>query len=106
MYLYPVATNIEIGDLIRVTKEGVKYEGIVIPRSELGDDKHIVVKLNSGYNIGIKVTESTFVERIDSVAKPSFITPSLPIQKRNLPKIMIASTGGTIEVELTIEREQ
>lgn len=90
------ATNIEIGDLIRVTKEGVTYEGIVIPRSELGDDKHIVVKINSGYNIGIEVTESTFIERINSVAKPSFNTPSLPIQKRNLPGIMIASTGGTI----------
>ena len=37
----------EIGDLIQVTKNDTAYEGILIPRSEIGDDKHIVIKINS-----------------------------------------------------------
>ena len=49
----------EIGDLIRVTKTGTVYEGILIPRSEIGDDKHIVIKIKSGYNIGIEITPRT-----------------------------------------------
>ncbi|UCH71009.1 MAG: Glu-tRNA(Gln) amidotransferase GatDE subunit D, partial [Candidatus Bathyarchaeota archaeon] len=46
----------EIGDLIRVTNDVKTYEGILIPRSEYGDDKHIVIKIKSGYNLGIHVT--------------------------------------------------
>jgi len=43
----------KIGDMIRITKNGEVYEGILIPRSEYGDAKHIVIKLKSGYNVGI-----------------------------------------------------
>ena len=46
----------QVGDVIRVTAGGKAYEGILIPRSETGDDKHVVVKLKSGYNVGVQVT--------------------------------------------------
>ncbi|MBC7131365.1 Glu-tRNA(Gln) amidotransferase GatDE subunit D, partial [Candidatus Bathyarchaeota archaeon] len=45
----------EIGDLIRITKADQVYEGILIPRSEYGDDRHIVLKLKSGYNVGVRL---------------------------------------------------
>ena len=86
----------EVGDLVRVKKEGVTYEGILIPRSELGDDKHIVIKIKSGYNIGIKVTSKTVIEKIGTMTKPSFKPPPPPEQKPNLPRVTIISTGGTI----------
>ena len=86
----------EVGDLVRVKKEGVTYEGILIPRSELGDDKHIVIKIKSGYNIGIRVTSETVIEKIGTMTKPSFKPPPPPEQKPNLPRVTIISTGGTI----------
>ena len=86
----------KIGDLIRITKNGEIYEGILIPRSELGDDKHIVIKLKSGYNIGIRVTPNTKVERIGEGAKPTFVAPPPPPKRPELPKVTIISTGGTI----------
>ncbi|RJS74885.1 Glu-tRNA(Gln) amidotransferase GatDE subunit D [Candidatus Bathyarchaeota archaeon] len=86
----------EVGDLVRVKKERVTYEGILIPRSELGDDKHIVIKIKSGYNIGIKVTSKTVIEKIGTMTKPSFKPPPPPEQKPNLPRVTIISTGGTI----------
>ncbi|MBS7659100.1 Glu-tRNA(Gln) amidotransferase GatDE subunit D, partial [Candidatus Bathyarchaeota archaeon] len=48
--------GIKVGDLLRITKSGQVYEGILIPRYEYGDDKHIVIKLKSGYNIGVQIT--------------------------------------------------
>ena len=30
-----------------------KFHGIVLPRSELADDQHIVLKLATGYNVGV-----------------------------------------------------
>jgi len=86
----------EIGDLIRITKGAQKYEGILIPRSEYGDDKHIVIKLRSGYNIGVQITPETCIEKIGKGEKPAFVAPSLPEQNPALPKVAIISTGGTI----------
>ncbi|MFQ6087026.1 MAG: Glu-tRNA(Gln) amidotransferase subunit GatD [Candidatus Bathyarchaeia archaeon] len=86
----------EIGDIIRVIKNGETYEGILIPRSEYGDEKHIVIKLKSGYNIGIRITPTTQIEKVGVGVKPTFATPPLPEQRPDLPKVAIVSTGGTI----------
>jgi len=86
----------KIGDIIQITKNTKTYEGILIPRSEYGDENHIVIKLKSGYNIGIRLTPTTKIEKTGEGAKPTFTQPPTPKQKPNLPKITIISTGGTI----------
>jgi len=86
----------EIGDIIKITKDTETYEGILIPRSEYSNTKHIVIKLKTGYNIGISVTATTKIEKIGAGTKPTFTPPALPRQKPNLPKVTIISTGGTI----------
>lgn len=86
----------EIGDVIRITKDGEVYEGILIPRSEYGDEKYVVIKLKSGYNIGIRITPNTKIEKIGKGAKPAFAKTPPPKQNPELPKVAIISTGGTI----------
>lgn len=86
----------QVGDVIRVTSNGKTYEGILIPRSETGDDNHVVVKLKSGYNVGVRITPDVKIEKIGKGAKPSFASPPLPEQKPDLPRVVILSTGGTI----------
>ncbi|MEM2970009.1 MAG: asparaginase domain-containing protein, partial [Candidatus Bathyarchaeia archaeon] len=91
-----VKSKVQVGDLVRINKDDITYEGILIPRSELGDDKHIVIKIRSGYNIGIEVTEETKVTKIGVEKAPAFTPPAPPAQKPGLPKVSIISTGGTI----------
>jgi glutamyl-tRNA(Gln) amidotransferase subunit D len=86
----------EIGDIICITKDKEIYEGVLIPRSEYGDDKHVIIKLKSGYNIGVLITPTTQIKRIGAGVKPAFAPSSLPKQKLGLPKVAIISTGGTI----------
>jgi glutamyl-tRNA(Gln) amidotransferase subunit D len=86
----------EIGDIIKVTKDAETYEGLLIPRSEYSDTKHIVIKLKTGYNVGIMITPNTKIERTGAGTKPAFIAPVPPPQKPNLPQVTIISTGGTI----------
>ncbi|MBS7606634.1 Glu-tRNA(Gln) amidotransferase subunit GatD [Candidatus Bathyarchaeota archaeon] len=86
----------EVGDLIRIIRGEECFEGILIPRSEYGDDKHIVIKIKSGYNIGVEITPATRIERVGMEAKPAFIPPLPPEQKADLPRVIILSTGGTI----------
>ncbi len=89
-------TQAEIGDIIRVTKGDEVLEGILIPRSEYGDETHLVIKLKNGYNIGIAVTPDANIERIGKGTKPTFAPPPVPEQKPGFPKVTIISTGGTI----------
>jgi len=86
----------QVGDLIKIAKDAETYEGILIPRSEYSDNKHIVIKLKTGYNIGIVITPNTRIEKLGAGTKPTFTAPPQPRQKPNLPKVAIISTGGTI----------
>ncbi len=88
--------NAGVGDKIRLTRKDETLEGIVIPVSEYSDGKHIVIKLKSGYNIGVRITEDTKIEKTGEGTKPAFTTSELPKQDKKLPKVAIISTGGTI----------
>ena len=84
----------DVGDMIRVTRKKEAYEGTLIPRSEYGDETHIVVKLKNGYNIGIEITSDTRIERVGKGTKPTFAVPPQPEQNPQLPRVTILSTGG------------
>ncbi|WNZ30478.1 MAG: Glu-tRNA(Gln) amidotransferase subunit GatD [Candidatus Bathyarchaeota archaeon] len=88
--------NAEIGAVIRVTKGEDSWEGILIPRSEIGDEHHIVIKMKSGYNVGVRVDLSAKIEKVGEGTKPTFTPPPLPKQNSKLPRVAIVSTGGTI----------
>lgn len=86
----------DIGDIIRVTSKGKVYEGILIPRPELGEGTIVIVKMKSGYNVGIKVIKDAKIEKIGKGTKPTFASPPIPKQNPALPHVVIMSTGGTI----------
>jgi glutamyl-tRNA(Gln) amidotransferase subunit D len=86
----------EVGDIIQVTSKGKTYEGILIPRSELGEGTAVIVKMKSGYNIGIRITPEVKIEKVGKGTKPAFASPPMPKQNPALPHVVIMSTGGTI----------
>jgi glutamyl-tRNA(Gln) amidotransferase subunit D len=90
------AASVEVGDIIRISSKDKTYEGILIPRSEMGDATNIIIKMKSGYNVGIHAAEDVKVEKIGIGTKPTFAAPPLPQQNPDLPHIVIMSTGGTI----------
>lgn len=55
--------GIAIGDMVRIAKEDRIFQGMLMPRPELSDDRHVVIKLSNGYNIGICVDSSVTLER-------------------------------------------
>ena len=86
----------DIGDIIKITSKSKIYQGILIPRSELGEHTAIIIKMKSGYNIGIQATTEVKIEKIGKGTKPTFASPPLPKQNPKLPHVVIMSTGGTI----------
>ena len=91
------AEGVEVGDLISVLSNGFEYQGILMPRSELEDEWHMVLKLKSGYNIGIAYkTGEIAIKRLREAEKPRFEPPPPPTSRLGLPRVSIISTGGTI----------
>lgn len=88
--------GLSIGDVILITKKDIKYKGMVLNRAEGVDDKHIVLKLDNGYNIGVDVTDSQ-VKLLEKGEKPKIELPPLDVEKDPKKKdISIISTGGTV----------
>ena len=88
--------GVQIGDLIKITCNGEVFEGTLMPRYELADDEHVVVKLKNGYNIGVKIFSGFKIEKIGVGVKPAFASPQPSEEKKELPNVAIISTGGTI----------
>jgi glutamyl-tRNA(Gln) amidotransferase subunit D len=89
--------KISIGDRIRVIAGKLVYEGLLMPRIALGDPAAIVVKLDNGYNIGIKFDKGMELKLLQNGRpirfKPAQFAPKLD---KNKPTVSIFGCGGTI----------
>lgn len=77
-----------------------EFKGTVLPRSENDDDQHIVLKIETGYNVGIDIVtikgmkETGYFKATYKIPEKEFpVTP-------NLPKVKLLGTGGTIASRL------
>lgn len=87
---------ISIGDSIKIVKEDIVYEGMILDRSEEADDKHVVLKLENGYNVGLDIFDAE-IELVKKGEKPKIELKPLKIKKDpNKHDISIISTGGTV----------
>jgi glutamyl-tRNA(Gln) amidotransferase subunit D len=79
---------------------GSVFEGVILPRSGNFDDLHIVIKLRTGYNVGVHydrvvaMEEVGYKEAIYKIPEQEF--PVSP----DLPRVTLLGTGGTIASRL------
>lgn len=83
-----------VGDSVKILSD-ITYSGIIMPRYEHSDDKHIVLKLKSGYNVGLEITKIEKIEKTQSSEKV-VDEPEKILKIEGLPKVLLLSTGGTI----------
>lgn len=81
------------------TTRGI-FKGTVLPRSENDDDKHIVMKIITGYNIGIDIDTITDLKET-GYKKANYQIPEkeFPYTK-DMPNVKLFGTGGTIASRL------
>jgi glutamyl-tRNA(Gln) amidotransferase subunit D len=76
------------------------FTGIILPRSETADDKHIVLKLRNGYNVGLAVETITAVKEIGrKEAHYKIPEKEFPYDPKK-PFVKLLGTGGTIASRL------
>ena len=108
--------KVSVGDEVKIVTKKAEFFGIILPRYETFSDKYIVLKLKSGYNIGIEIENIIEIinKNVEQLSKKP-VSKSYPsdnatanddnnshnlFDKMNgsklLPKILLISTGGTI----------
>lgn len=85
---------------VKITTTKGEYIGIILPRSQADDPLHIVLKLRSGYNIGIAAGSVTAVE-IQGRKEAHYKIPEkeFPYDPKK-PRVKLLGTGGTIASRL------
>ncbi|MFH1105972.1 MAG: Glu-tRNA(Gln) amidotransferase subunit GatD [Candidatus Aenigmatarchaeota archaeon] len=86
--------KIEPGDQIRVFKEKNVYAGTLMPKTETSDANSIIIKLSTGYNIGIGMKFK--IEKTGGKAvQGKLLSQEIEFDPKK-PTISILHTGGTI----------
>jgi glutamyl-tRNA(Gln) amidotransferase subunit D len=86
--------DIEVGDTVKVNDR----EGRLMPKPESGDPEVIVLKLDSGYNIGLEPESIELVEKQERGREKGEIE-----HDEDKPDILILHTGGTIASRVSYE---
>ena len=100
--------GIKITDRICVTKGKTVFEGLLMPRPEIGNPGCLVLKLDSGYNIGIEIDNNTNIEKAKT-KEPEDVLKETKFElgkvrkelvklvfDKNKPPVSLIATGGTI----------
>ncbi len=103
------------GDLVEIRRpDGTCYRGVLMPRYALSGKPIIVVKLENGYNVGVRVKPGTILrvlatrEEVLERARRSGAPAVIPLIEEQpppgpKPRVMIIGTGGTIASKIEYE---
>ena len=87
------------GQAIITTTRGT-FNGTVLPRSENDDDQHIVLKIATGYNVGLDIETISDMKEV-GYKKANYKIPEKEFPTTaGLPKVKLLGTGGTIASRL------
>ncbi len=77
-----------------------RFRGLILPRSETADENHLVLKLESGYNIGIRYDTIRGLERL-GYREANYQIPEKEFPfSPDKPNVQLFGTGGTIASRL------
>ncbi len=85
----------EEGYKLSVETEGKTYTGTLMPHHEFSAPDIIVLKMKSGYNVGIRVGKDTVIKVVDKPVVRKKADTEIE-EKKGLPTLVLIGTGGTI----------
>ncbi len=92
--------QIDVGHRIRLSDSESVTEGILLPRTNRGNHRALVIKRNDGYNVGVAFSNKLKIEKVGEGEK----LESFPIlahkSRKGLLAMSIIATGGTISSRL------
>ncbi len=96
----------KVGEELSVEKNGREYNGVLLPNTDFSDPDVLILKLNNGYNIGIRYDRTMILKK--GGKEPKVVREEVKIElgkakhlkklafDSKKPKICLIATGGTI----------
>lgn len=85
---------------VTVKKGDAVYEGVILPRSDHTSEGYLVLKVDTGYNIGVKITPDTTIKEY-GYKEGKYKLPDISVKfKEGLPNVTLLGTGGTVASRL------
>jgi len=94
------AHGVRVWSDAEVTTTRGTFNGIILPRSETADDRHVVLKLRNGYNVGIAVGTVTGIQECGYKEAHYKIPEKEFPRDPDKPRVKLLGTGGTIASRL------
>ncbi len=92
--------NVRVWSEVDIESTRGKFSGIILPRSENDDETHLVIKLITGYNIGLETgTITNIKEKGFKEANYKIPEKEFPYSEGK-PNLKLFGTGGTIASRL------
>ncbi|MBI9069130.1 MAG: Glu-tRNA(Gln) amidotransferase subunit GatD [Salinivirgaceae bacterium] len=92
--------NVRVWGTAKISTIRGDFEGTILPRSENDDDQHIVLKIITGYNIGVDIITITDMKET-GYKKANYKIPEKEFPFTDgLPNVKLFGTGGTIASRL------
>ncbi len=89
--------KIKIGDSIEIAKGEETYKGIIMPKTEAGDKSVLILKLENGYNVGMRYEKTMKFKLVKKGTPIEFKSSGESVEKDpNKPDVSILGCGGTI----------
>ena len=83
------------GSKLSVARDGRTFVGTLMPHHEFSDPDVLILKMKSGYNVGVRITGSAEITVLEAPAERSRKEAEVEF-KKGLPKLVLIGTGGTI----------
>ncbi len=92
--------NVKVWSEVNMLTSRGLFTGLILPRSETSDSRHIVLKLQNGYNIGIAVKRIKSIKELGrKIAQYKIPEKEFPYDPKKV-KVKLLGTGGTIASRL------
>jgi len=105
--------GVGVGDRVRVrTSDGRVFEGVLMPRYSAFEKPILVIKLDNGYNIGVKVDDNAVIELVktrEAMVREAAGAPAVipryaeAMRAKEVRRVALIGTGGTIASRIEYE---
>lgn len=96
--------GLRAGSRVKITKGKEAFEGILMPQTRLGDPNSLVLKLDNGYNIGIRLAKGLKIKKLKGGRRIGFRPADIEVERDpSKPTVEILGCGGTIASRVEYE---
>ncbi len=92
--------GVRVWSIVKIKTRHMVFQGLILPRSAFLEDTHITLKLDTGYNTGIRIEDIELIEEL-GYEPGSYHLPKLEVvPDKSKPRIALLGSGGTIASRL------